>query len=124
MEIFKYYHCKSGKGETPSEIKTVDEQIEYRMRPYGIKSRTVTLEKGWYHHAVGAMLGTLKEDGSAVALLPDKFSGYRLIDIKTGKQLKMNRKTVSQILTFRRLLPKRTAILQSLPNSLKVSKNQ
>lgn len=92
-EILKFYHCKSKMEELPREIKTLDEQIEYRLRPFGIKSRTVTLEKGWYRHAVGAMLGTLKEDGSAVALLPGKLSGYRLINIKTGKQIKLNRKS-------------------------------
>ena len=59
-EILKYYHCKPGSEELPPEITTVDEQIEYRMRPYGIKSRRVTLEKGWYRHAVGAMLGTMQ----------------------------------------------------------------
>ena len=91
-EILKYYHCKSKSEELPPQIKTVDEQIEYRMRPFGIKSRKVTLEKGWYHHAVGAMLGTMKEDGSVVALLPGKLSGYRLIDIKTGKKSKLGRK--------------------------------
>ena len=91
-EILKYYHCKSKSEELPPQIKTVDEQIEYRMRPFGIKSRKVTLDKGWYHHAVGAMLGTMKEDGSVVALLPGKLSGYRLIDIKTGKQSKLGRK--------------------------------
>ena len=92
-EILKYYHCKEKLEELPPQIKTVDEQIEYRMRPFGIKSRSVTLDKGWYRHAVGAMLGTLKEDGSAAALIPGKLSGYRLIDIKTGKQLRLNRKT-------------------------------
>ena len=91
-EILKFYHCKSKSEELPPQIKTIDEQIEYRMRPFGIKSRSVTLDKGWYHHAVGTMLGTLKEDGSAVALLPGKLSGYRLIDVKTGRQIKMNRK--------------------------------
>lgn len=92
-EILKYYHCKFRKEDLPPQIKTVDEQIEYRMRPFGIKSRNVTLDKGWYRHAVGAMMGTLKEDGSAVALIPGKFSGYRLVNIKTGSQLKLNRRT-------------------------------
>ena len=92
-EILKHYHCKSKSEELPPQIKTVDEQIDYRMRPFGIKSRTVTLDKGWYHHAVGAMLGTMKEDGSAVALIPGKIYGYKLIDIKNGKQIKLNRKT-------------------------------
>ena len=86
-EILKFYHCKSKFDELPPQIKTVDEQIDYQLRPFGIKSRTVTLDKGWYHHAVGAMLGTMKEDGSAVALIPGKIYGYKLIDIKNGKQI-------------------------------------
>ncbi len=91
-EILKFYHCKSKNEEAAPQFNTIDAQIEYRMRPFGIKSRTVTLEKGWYKHAVGAMLGTLKEDGSAVALIPGRISGYRLIDFKTGKQIKLNGK--------------------------------
>ncbi len=91
-EILKYYHCKAKSEELPPQIKSVEEQIEYRLRPYGIKSRAVTLDKGWYHHAVGAMLGTLKADGSAVALLPGKLSGYVLVDVKTGKRIKLNKK--------------------------------
>lgn len=91
-EILKFYHCKIKNDEIPKNIRTAEEQIEFRMRPYGIKNRTVTLDKGWYRDAVGAMIGTLKEDGSAVALIPDKLSGYRLIDIKNGKRVKINRK--------------------------------
>lgn len=92
-EILKYYHCKTKSEAPPPAMHSVEEQIEYRIRPYGIKSRTVTLDKGWYRHAIGAMLGTLKEDGSAVALIPGKLSGYKLINIKTGERLKLNRKT-------------------------------
>lgn len=108
-EILKYYHYKLGKEEIPSEIKTVDEQIEYRMRPFGIKSRAVKLNDGWYHHAVGVMLGTLREDGSVVALIPGKLTGYRMIDIKNGKQIKLNRKSEklldSEALCFYEPLP-------------------
>lgn len=92
-EILKFYHCKIKSETLPKGVDTVTEQLEYRLRPYGIKYRPVSLDKGWYHHAVGAMLCTLKEDGSAVALIPGKLSGYRLINIKTGKQMKLNRKT-------------------------------
>ena len=92
-EILKYYHCKSKNDDFPPQIKTLDEQIEYRMRPFGIKSRAITLDKGWYHHAVGAMLGTLKEDGSAVALIPGNFSGYRIVHIASGRRMKLNKKT-------------------------------
>lgn len=92
-EILKFYHQKPSSDELPPQIKTVDEQIDYRMRPFGIKSRTVTLDKGWYHYAVGVMLGTLKVDGSAVALIPGKIYGYTLVDIKNGKRIRLNRKT-------------------------------
>ena len=92
-EILKFYHCNPTAEELTPQIKTLDEQLEYRMRPFGIKSRSVTLDNGWYNHAVGAMLGTLKEDGSAVALIPGKISGYTLINVKSGKRIKLNRKT-------------------------------
>lgn len=92
-EILKYYHLKPGTDELPPRLKTVEEQIEYRMRPFGIMNRAVTLDEGWYHHAVGPMLGTLKEDGSAVALIPGRISGYILKNIRTGKPIRLNRKT-------------------------------
>ena len=92
-EILKYYHCREKAEELPLRFRTLDEQIEYRMRPFGIKSRSVTLEQDWYRHAVGAMLGTLREDGSAVALIPGKLGGYKLICVKDGKQIRLNRKT-------------------------------
>ena len=92
-EILKYYHCKEKPEELPPELKTAEEQIEYRMHPFGIRSRAVRLEDGWYRYAVGAMLGTKKEDGSAVALIPGKLSGYCFIDLKTGKRVKLDRRT-------------------------------
>ena len=117
-EILKFYHCKTTTDELPPQIKTVDEQIEYRMRPFGIKSRTVTLDKGWYRHAVGAMLGTLKEDGTAVALIPGKLAGYRLIDIKSGKQVKLNRKNEAlldkEAVCFYEPLPQKALTMRDL----------
>ena len=117
-EILLFYHCKVKNEDFPPQIKSVDEQIDYRLRPLGIKSRTVTLNKGWYRHAVGAMLGTLKEDGSAVALLPGKLSGYRLIDIKSGKQITLNRKNEDMLdkeaLCFYEPLPFRSLSIADL----------
>ena len=92
-EILKYYHCKVKIEELPTNITDVDEQLEYRLRPFGIKCRSVKLDSNWYNQAVGAMLGTLKEDGSAVALIPGKILGYQLVNIKTGKKIKLNKKT-------------------------------
>ena len=96
-EILKFYHCKAKDEELPPQIKTVEEQLEYRLRPFSVKSRPVKLDKGWYRYASGAMLGTLRDDGSAVALIPGRISGYKIIDIKTGKQIKVNRRNENLI---------------------------
>ncbi len=96
-EILKFYHVKMKNEELPSQITTVDEQLDFRIRPFGIMRRTVQLDHGWYKHAVGPMLGTLKEDGSAIALMPDKFAGYSYLDLKTGQRVKLNRKTEKRI---------------------------
>ena len=92
-EILKYYHVKS--REVPDNLKDMNDQLEYLMRPYGIMRRTVKLSKGWYRDAIGAMLGMMKEDGRIVALIPDGLSGYRYHDFKTGKREKVNRQNGS-----------------------------
>ena len=89
-EILRYYHVKS--REVPDEIGDVNEQLEYLMRPFGIMRRAVTLEKGWYRDAVGAMLGVLRESGRVVALIPTGISGYSYFDYDTGKRKKINHK--------------------------------
>lgn len=94
-EILRYYHVKS--HEVPESIQDMNEVLEYLMRPYGIMRRTVRLDRGWYHDAVGAMLGTRKDDGSVVALLPWGLSGYRFYDRKAGKYVHLSRKTEGMI---------------------------
>ena len=89
-EILKAYHIKP--REVPDSIKDMNETLEYLMRPHGIMRRNVQLEKGWYKDASGPMLGTLKEDGSVVALVPDGMSGYMLINPKTGSRTVAGRK--------------------------------
>ena len=90
-EILKYYHVKP--QEVPESIEDTHEMLEYLMRPYGIMRRTVRLDKGWYKDAVGAMLGTRKDDGSMVALLPWGLNGYRFYDRKEGKFVRLNSRT-------------------------------
>lgn len=91
-EVLAFFHMKKKTDEIPSSITTVDGQLEYTLRPLGVMRRTVNLEKGWYKNAVGVMLGTLKEDGTAVALVPSKFSGYTFMNLKTGKREKVTRR--------------------------------
>lgn len=92
QEILKYFHYKSKADDIPPSVKTPEEQMDYYLRPFGVSHRVVNLEKGWYRNAVGPMLGTLRSDGSAVALIPGKFSGYTYLDFKTGERIKVNRK--------------------------------
>ncbi len=94
-EILKYYRVKS--RDIPESIKDMNEVLEFLLRPYGIMRRTVHLDPGWYHDAAGAMLGTRKDDGSVVALIPSGLNGYRFFDRKSGKTVRLNRKTQSLI---------------------------
>ena len=106
-EILKYYHCKI--AEVPDEIRDLDEQLEYCLRPHGLMRRSVKLEKGWYRDAFGPMLAFRKEDGTAVALLPKAFPGYYYRDPVSGERVEINRKTAEQFeeeaICFYRPLP-------------------
>ena len=90
-EIMKYYHVKA--QEVPDSIRDMNEVLEYLLRPHGFMRRNVHLDPGWYHDAVGAMLGTRKDDGSVVALIPSGLNGYRFFDRKSGKAVRLNRQT-------------------------------
>lgn len=89
-EILKFYHLKT--REIPDSIKDRNEQLEFLLRPHGIMRRTVTLSRGWYKDAIGAMLGVRKADGAVVTLIPTGLSGYSFTDEKMGKRVKINQK--------------------------------
>ena len=82
-EILKYYHCKP--VDIPESIVKPSEQLKYCLRPYGLMSRTIELEDGWYKDAFGPVLAFTKEENIPVALLPDHIIGYRFKDPVTGK---------------------------------------
>ena len=88
-EILKFYHINP--VEVPKNISSIDEQLEYVLRPHGIMRRTVKLNKGWHKNAFGAMLGVRKDDGTVVALIPTGISGYCYFDNKTGTKIKINK---------------------------------
>ncbi len=90
-EILKYYHVKP--QEVPETVTDMNEVLEYLLRPSGIMRRNVNLDKGWYHDAVGAMLGTRADDGSLVALIPTGLKGYSFVDLATGKRVKLTGST-------------------------------
>ena len=90
-EILKAYHIKP--REVPDSITDMNDTLEYLMRPHGIMRRNVSLENGWYKDASGPMLGTLKDGGGIVALIPHGMSGYMIIDPKSGRRIKARRST-------------------------------
>ena len=87
-EILQYYRVKA--GDVPDSMTEINEVLEYLMRPHGIMRRTVRLDPGWHKDAAGAMLGTRKDDGSVVALLPSKISGYDFYDRKQERTVHIN----------------------------------
>ena len=90
-EILKFYHYKP--AEIPDDIRDMDEQLEFCLRPRGLMRRNVRLGKGWYRDAFGPMLAFLKDGGTPVALLPKRFLGYWFCDPETGKKVDLDRRT-------------------------------
>ena len=115
-EILKYFHYKP--TELPASVTSADDQLDYCLRPHGVMRRSIRLTEGWYKDAYGPILGFTKEDGIPVALLPNGLAGYRYMDPKTGKYVKLNRKTEKLIDTeaicFYRPLPQKKLSIPDL----------
>ena len=87
-DILKYYHIKM--GELPPELKDINEQIDYLLRPQGMMRRPVTLQKKWYRNASGPMLGRRTDTGSVTSLIPGKLGGYTFFDETTGERVRIH----------------------------------
>ena len=74
QSVMKYYHQKC--PDIPDNLESIGEQMEYAMRPAGIMTRDVELDKNWQNKAIGPMIGRIKETGEIVALLPGLIFGY------------------------------------------------
>lgn len=114
--ILKYYHVKN--CEISDEIKDINEQLEYILRPHGIMRRTVKLNSGWYKDAIGAMIGTFEHNGRVVALIPSGLSGYSYYDIDQEKFIKVNHKNQKlfseEAISFYKPLPLKKLSVASL----------
>ncbi len=89
--VMRYYHAKM--KEIPDRLKTLDEVLESLLRPHGMMTRTVKLERGWRKDASGAMLTTDKKTGQPIALIPREFYGYKYVDPETGMQKNVTAET-------------------------------
>ena len=89
-EILKFYKIKP--VEVPENFKNLHDRLEYLLRPHGIMRRNIELPKGWYKDAIGAILGSRKDDGSVVAFIPKGLTGYMYFDTQAAKWITVNRK--------------------------------
>lgn len=85
--VLRYYRIK--EMEVPDRIRSIDEVLEFLLRPHGIMTREVTLREGWRKDASGPMLTTFKENGKPTALIPSGTSGYKYLDPETGLMTKV-----------------------------------
>ena len=76
--------------EAPATVKGLEDKLDYVLSSTGILYREVVLSKGWHSDAMGAMIATLKEEGTVIALLPSDMGGYEYVDPHTGKKMRVN----------------------------------
>lgn len=93
--VLKFYHLKP--VEIPDDITDDMERLEYSLRPHGMMSRKVKLDKGWYKKAYGPMIGKLTDSGLPIALIPGRAGIYTFIDPETGKSHTLNRSNESRV---------------------------
>lgn len=101
-------YCGVEAGRVPDGVNDVDERLEFLCRPSGAMHRVVRLGGRWYRHAFGALLGSL-DTGEAVALIPAGLGGYRYLDPRTGRKVRINAKVA------RRIAPEAVLFYRPLP---------
>ncbi len=108
--ILRYFGIKA--KELPSDIQDLNDQLEFMLRPVGIMTREVYLEKGWHKDASGPMLAFFKKNRQACALIPSKRGGYEFFDEKEGRQVHISDKEEAlfdeDAIVFYRPLPQRS----------------
>ncbi len=114
--LLKYLNIK--EKEVPAKIHGLQDRLDYLLSSTGVLYREVTLTGGWHEDAMGAMIASLAEDGTVIALLPSDLGGYEYNDPHTGKRVRVNSRTESKIgseaLCFYRPLPMRELKLRDL----------
>lgn len=94
-QLLLYFDVK--EKEVPSKLKSLEERLDYLLASTGIFYREVRLEGEWYKDAMGAMIGSMKEDGAVISILPGPFGGFVYVDPHTGRKKRINRKEAEKI---------------------------
>ena len=108
-QLLRYFNVKERK--VPAKLKSLEEKLDYLLSSSGIFYREIRLEDGWYKDAMGVMMGTMKEDGAVVTILPNEYGGFVYIDPHTGRKTRINKKEAEKLedeaYCFYRALPMR-----------------
>ncbi len=94
-QLLVYFDVK--EREVPSKLKSLEERLDYLLASTGIFYREVRLEGEWYKDAMGAMIGSMKEDGAVVTMLPGPFGGFVYVDPHTGRKKRINKKEAAKL---------------------------
>ncbi len=111
-------HMGLKEREVPPGVRGLRDQLDYLLSSSGILYREIILSRGWQADAMGPMIGSLRESGSVIAILPSEMGGYEYTDPVTGLRVRITAQTAKNIseeaLCFYRPLPMRELKLKDL----------
>ena len=93
-ELLKYYGVKP--VEIPRSVETMEDQLDYALKPHGLMYRPITLSEDWYKSSFGPIMAFYKDSGLPVVLLPKKYGGYFWQDAD-GKKVTAKSRAVEQL---------------------------
>ena len=85
--LLKYMGIK--EKEVPPKIRGLQDRLDYLLSSTGVLYREIILPRGWHADAMGAMITTMRGDGTVVAVLPSEHGGYEFTDPRTGRRQKI-----------------------------------
>lgn len=94
-QLLRYFDVR--EREVPKELTTLEERLDYLLSSSGIYYREVHLEEGWHRDAMGVMMGTMKEDGAVITILPGEGGGYLYVNPHTGRKTWITKKEEQKI---------------------------
>ena len=85
--LMKYLNLP--EKEVPARIHGLEDRLDFLLSSSGVLYREVVLKKGWHTDAIGPMIGSLRADGTVVAVLPSDFGGYEYVALCFYRPLPM-----------------------------------
>ena len=111
-------HMGVKERAVPGNVKGLRDRLDFLLSSTGILYREIILSRGWQNDAMGPMIGSLKDTGTVIAILPSEMGGYEYTDPASGAKVKINGHTAANIseeaLCFYRPLPMRELKLKDL----------